>query len=652
MNAANPPEPAESPDDLTVGQWLSQLSEALDHAENRRMSHLDDGFAEKGLAFLNETADFEKIALEAIAPEKEDYDRALARLGRLSLLLGWSKASFEFVGCMWGSWLQQNAQNTSADLLTAFPAPRQPEFFTLLQSLPEVIRRIPLPLHKAEPWFRLLRKRMGNDMAVGGYWRGLQIWCRINPDDAIAALQEVSNSALDEDITWRAYILSALRDSPEIREKPFLLSAICQDWKQSASSNARLAYLRSWGFAVGQRDLSSEEINNYFEFIEVSNTQELNESASFVYEVISRGRLPLNLIDRVVGWIESFSGPTCDPIYKHRVCASAWAVVGNTENSNAWTEVSKKRLLMCLIAIQPVEAAHHGTWREIDRVLATLLKEDREDVASLLQKLFDSNKSALTSILKDHDGGGELRDALAQWEKLPELIAELFAPAMNRRRFALCLINSGLSARLPRELDEVPDERLALGILQLRFDHLAQDQVAPLFLHLARIIDRRSDDLKRLFFADLVFQAKNLPGACLDAFKNASTPTPLLTDAIKEAESYLTALRDVSQSPVIAIEVPGLNRARRASMMQQSRLINEGAKRASPLLRMIKSTTLIYGSEGFSHYAGGHIGPATPFSEISTQFEVPRLALLDYEGNAIRRHLAFHEMKEIESSLT
>jgi hypothetical protein len=99
------------------------------------------------------------------------------------------------------------------------------------------------------------------------------------------------------------------------------------------------------------------------------------------------------------------------------------------------------------------------------------------------------------------------------------------------------------------------------------------------------------------------------------------------------------------------MHVPGLKQARRAVALRQSRQIDEQSREGSVILKFMKSVHLIYGREGFAHYQENNLSDPTPFQSFSASTEMPRLDLMDFDGQKLRRHLTLMQIHSIEEKL-
>src|SRR5690606_12112267 len=98
------------------------------------------------------------------------------------------------------------------------------------------------------------------------------------------------------------------------------------------------------------------------------------------------------------------------------------------------------------------------------------MKSSDEGTVDFIQRLFDRNPDCITELLDSSNRSRLFFMELAAYQRLQELVANLFSANMDRRRFGLNLINSGLPLDLSKDLlKNISEPHLALGLLQIRF---------------------------------------------------------------------------------------------------------------------------------------------------------------------------------------
>lgn len=111
---------------------------------------------------------------------------------------------------------------------------------------------------------------------------------------------------------------------------------------------------------------------------------------------------------------------------------------------------------------------------------------------------------------------------------------------------------------------------------------------------------------------------------------------PQVALATKEVADYFDALRRAHEAGVNAMEVTGVRKAAKEYRRRFNQQVTEGARSASPLLRLFKHVSLLYGRSA-SQFIDGVLRDADPLSQSSNSMEFPMVDFFDPEGMAIRR---------------
>lgn len=609
-------------------------------------------FAERLLKVVETDSGFlEQIVATAIPSEAMADLAFYDHLANLRNVLGYDTESFRLCGLVWRECLTHLEPQERIPLLVRFPTDCGNHLFELLPSLRTVLEHVHVSADVAAPWFKRLRDAIGDDLANAGYWAGIDIWTKVDPANAAQVLRQLPKTKPnDHDLAFGARILANLRVQESEPPGAIEITEFDDAWATSPDSKTRTIYHHSWAETVMLRGITDSEVLQFLQRFEFAEGEELAACFNFIRCLIVSGKIPANSIDPVLQWIRDHARPDIEALWKHWICVSCRAVWAD-ENSN-WTILQRTSLREAIIEIQPIPLEHKGTWREVDQLLAHSMKSSDEGTVDFIQRLFDRHPESFTELLDRSNRSLLFFMELAAYPRLQELVANLFSANMDRRRFGLSLINSGLPLNLSKDLLKNTSERhLALGLLQIRFDQLNPKQTCSLLLQMLPRIEKASQQLQSLLSEELAFQARNLPGLCLERFKKVKKPSPLLKSAIAEAESYFEQLRSAADSPVAAMHVPGLNQARRSLRLRQSRMIDEKSREGSVFLEFMKSVHLLYGRDGSAYYQHNRLSEPTPFQSFSTSAEIPRLDTMDYDGQKLRRHQTLMQIHSVEEQL-
>ena len=141
--------------------------------EKRLAAEIEEVFADRKKA---------AVALATLFPEGvTPSSRFYERLSDLHTRLGWSDASHRAMGLLVSTATETLSQTDGENLLRELPRIGSPFFFQMLDSLPVLLSETTLRPEFGADWFPSLVKRIGNDLAAGGFWNALKTFCEAHP---------------------------------------------------------------------------------------------------------------------------------------------------------------------------------------------------------------------------------------------------------------------------------------------------------------------------------------------------------------------------------------------------------------------------------------------------------------------------------------
>lgn len=148
--------------------------------------------------------------------------------------------------------------------------------------------------------------------------------------------------------------------------------------------------------------------------------------------------------------------------------------------------------------------------------------------------------------------------------------------------------------------------------------------------------EKSDNEFKNEFKSEMLLQAVNYPGACLENWKSLKIKSDLLDEVIKSADAYFERLRQVNESPANSFSFSQLAEASEHRRREQSRDLNEQVKQKSVIMNLVSVVNVIYG-ETWGSFIEGALQKPTGFHGISHSQEYPRLEEIDPEWMEIRR---------------
>jgi hypothetical protein len=215
--------------------------------------------------------------------------------------------------------------------------------------------------------------------------------------------------------------------------------------------------------------------------------------------------------------------------------------------------------------------------------------------------------------------------------------ALFFSTTAHHREFAFTLYDELPFESFPEGLLSArTDEEIALCIFESRRHYVQADNLVRLLVSLRERAESGEAPLAKLFGEELLYQAKNYPGAVLGGLQSILDKSPLVRDVVSAAETYFDKLRGSYKSAINSMEIPGWRRAMAMHSRKQSRQIESHQTEFSVFSQLFATSYLIYGSEGFRYCQNGEIGEMSPMKAMSVSMEMPRLSMIDPEGVLVR----------------
>jgi hypothetical protein len=175
------------------------------------------------------------------------------------------------------------------------------------------------------------------------------------------------------------------------------------------------------------------------------------------------------------------------------------------------------------------------------------------------------------------------------------------------------------------------DTEIALCLFESRCHFLEPEHTARFLIALHARAEAPGSHVAKAFREELLYQAKNLPGAVLGGLKHVTTSS-LIQDVVKEADSYFDKLQTAHRSAINSMEIPGWKRALFIRSRRQSRDVEKHKNEFSIFSQLFTTSYLIYGDQGFRSSHDGQLSEFAPMKSVSVSMEAPRLAMIDPEG--------------------
>ena len=522
-------------------------------------------------------------------------------------------------------------------------------FFEALRRFPTIIAKINFDPRFVVPWFLRVRKRIGNDLAQGDFWQTVETWSLCYPDDGFLGLRSLLTTPLDDNlISLAACILGILRVTWESKDPNDADRALEASLIGDTDVKRRLVFHRSWINTGWKRNLTTDEFATCLQRMETGTEEERAEGFNFLCRLLPSDNITQESFHYGAKWLAANANSSISNDCKHLAVGTAHMVA----LKNKLDGVVLKLLCDSLVTIQPVPKENAGTWNTLEGFLVGLIKRDAATFQVLFFRLFDVNSDGVMHYLTAAKGFEWLLSEIPAHIQPGWYGGLFFSIKRSDRQLAFTLFDELPFDRFTdRVLELRSDAEIALALLEFRLNRLSPEHVATFLSALLSRAQGGSDSLKQLYEDELFYQAKNLPGACLENLKLLAARSELVASVVKAAEAYFAALRKCHDGPPVSMEIPGLQRGLRIQASRQSRQVHELSREMSVFANLFPTSYLLYGGKTYRICRDGELGEVDELQAFSAQSELPRLEIIDPEGSAIRRHNAIESIRKLEANL-
>jgi hypothetical protein len=557
-------------------------------------------------------------------PLDENFYR---RLYRVAAIVGFDEGGSEFVGHIWSTALHTLPDANRQTLLRSLPTGH--EFFVILRSLPSVLKAC-----RFEPSFLInslidMRTRLGKDGAQGGYWRAIEAWGATFPHDAFRGLTLLLERVLNDDgISIAAAILGSLRVAWENGIGSPSDYAASETLARESVITKRMIYHRSWINTGWIRGLSDAEFKERLSQMAEGSDEEQGEAFNFLRCLAGDGRTSESSLDFAVAWLSRTANGALPESSKHWVNNVTHTLVRRWISDTHRLET----LLPLWLAVQPIPFDNNGAWMEIEYLLVELLQNNRPQFERWLGAILDANPAGIIKHFSEHDRFQYLCSEMVTHGAASVASRSFFSTAEHHRQFAFAIYD-----RIPFEsfpdgiLAARSDTEIALCLFESRCHFLQPEHTARFLIALHERAEAAGSQVPQVFREELLYQAKNLPGAVLGELKHVKTSS-LVQGVVEETDSYFDKIHAAHRSAINSMEIPGWKRALFIRSRRQNRDVEKHKNEFSLLSQFFTTSYLIYGNQGFRSSHDGQLSDFAPMKSVSVSMEAPRLAMIDPEG--------------------
>ena len=573
-------------------------------------------------------------------------------LSKIPPCLEFEDPSYQLIGILWSKAYQQIPSHSRESFLDLWTDKEVFRFFwDYIQALPSFLSNTEIPTVFAPSWFLRIGNAVSGDLAGGGFFRGVENYAFNFPFAGLAVFEHYIKEELDDmKLHIAAILLGALRAKSMEDES---LKETVDTWdtnlQKSPKTELRLCYYRSWRTFFGRGGVPIEQLRSVLDSA-MEGTIEEQEEAFDVVQRCSMGQIEEEFSYFVVQWLNKYTSAKLSPRSKLSIVNTVSQLRDYRGRDKPLIDtIDSNRLI---IAIQPIEKKYTGIWGKIEYYLVCRLHENTDRFGDLLKQISDANPNTLVELFTNQ----ELKYLNSEMNRagVSRLIMDfIFSKNDSVRRLGNVLFSQIEIEILPsEEMKQISNTELRLALWEFIRKSWPDGEATAHFLLVLEPLFRNVSDreLSDKFEQEMILQAINYPGACLEKWKTVEKPSDLLKRVIEKADDYFEKLNKSHNSPVNSFQFPDFLEAAEKGYRDLSHQISKGVHDQSLLLQLVTKVNLIYGDHWYTLDQGDRLGMGepSPLNELSHQIEMPRLEMIIPETMALRRLEALQEIRRLQ----
>jgi hypothetical protein len=507
--------------------------------------------------------------------------------------------------------------------------------FGIIHSLPIIFSEHKFSASFTADWFYIIGEKIKADLASGDFFKALDNQAYFFPEEAVKALEiYMKRKFTGLQLVLGSIILGSIRAANRNKNLYININEIEKELLGSHLEDFRIVYYRSWLTTFSRKGSHIEETMKIIKLSYEGTLKEQEESFIISSRVLINDINDNNSFNHILDWYNNVVNDKIPAEGKfHIINLIYWiATFDNNEQLVSKLNVFKpvfKRLL-------PIEDKYVGTWKKIEELFTSLIRRTDDQ---LFKDYFEivvnySSESFSELLSKDHFRSlehyfiGQLGDRT--FTKL------LFSEKETERSIAFELYRKMKNISLI-DLDYKPSEKILEKIfLEFSRNILLADGTSGFLLMIEPFYRKVNEELKSEFVRELVFQAINYPGACLEKWKKVSAGSDIFKEVVDKAEKYFKNMHDAKDLPGRSFINYEFVEGAKLENKIRSRILRKDVKERSIFLSLFKSTQILYGDR-WSIRGDVRSDDPQKFKELSHTVEIPRIENIDPEGMVLKR---------------
>lgn len=572
---------------------------------------------------------------ETIPVDKSFYE-TLARYGHL---FGYGTPSNRLIATIWLDAFRTLNDQKKILLLDLLFAIDNDKFWRMVGALPFFLPDAHLPATFLADYLPRIGEKIGADLGGGPFFQAVESFSSRVPLEAHEVLNSfyASRELSEMSIHIASILLGGVRAaSRNSRFDPVVLEKTEKSLLASIYLKDRMYYHRSWSTSFSLGVLSLSELSNRLDLM-ISGAKEEQDEAFRVIDACARSkREDEGFASFAFSWLSAHSSLAKSSLAQYVVVDAIWTLFVPTPKNPRVEQYESLKMILSMV--QPVSPKDLGTWHQLEYVLVEVIHWDKGKFIELLTTLFKANPGAFITLFAE-DGLQYIESELKPAKIEDRICALLFSEDVHSRKLGAILFKSrqlsfyGVTPRIGILPSPATLRRMLLEFVN---DLMLGSNTSSYLLLMLPYVEQSDDEFKSEFKSEMLLQAINYPGACLENWKSLNIKSDLLDEVVKSADDYFKRLHEVAESPANCFSFSELAQASEHRLREQSRDLNEQVKQKSVIMNLVSVVNVIYG-ETWGSFIEGVLQKPTGFHGISHTLEYPRLEEIDPEWMEMRR---------------
>lgn len=472
------------------------------------------------------------------------------------------------------------------------------------------------------------------------YWPLVVRLARKRPETALQMITDTHGLDTEPGRSLRVKICGALWCHIPAGPSADLHAKVLTELRDNRDPARRIDFLRTYQIPLWEALLPIEKVEALFAALSSMPPDEKTIGFELAAAALNASDPALPQKNLALGWLRQQASPTLGHEEKHGIVHVAWLACDPAHVASPPFDPFD-----LVLAVQPVQPNHEGTWREILSALHELLHRSPDRFKIHLSYLIRTQGRTLRKLEENDRNFGWVFGELVQLPWGRDYILGLCDSANDaERQFGKFLFESLKMGVPPTPGTRFTHEDFQVWLAELQTGRAYETIAAQLLAAVPRV-DEADAEMVRLFKEEVFFHCLNLPGFCLEKLRPHLATLPMLRDPVLSADQYFERLKNLRTSAIKAQQVPGIRRyILRKARLDRLRLERQ-IEKESIFAQFVTKSYLLYGNRHAS-IMGGQLSEADGLGQISHSVEVPRLEVIDPDYCQMRRLTALRYLAE------